>query len=911
MHTLKEVEFWYSKALDIPESDRYAFLEREIRDNAELLSAVFDLLQAQANDKSALTLLRDGIDAELQIEEAPVLERYQVIEEIGRGGMSMVYLGERTDGLFEHKVAIKLLRSGMNSTDLLQVFERERNVLARLKHPNITQIYDAGLTQKADPFFVMEYIDGIDLLSYLKTKALRLKEKLDLFIQLGNAVHFAHQQTIIHRDIKPSNILISKQGNVKLMDFGIAEFMEEDPSPDAEISKRMLTPEYASPEQIEGDNLDVRSDIYQLGMVLGKMVQETEDPEINAIRKKACQTDKALRYQSVLQFLEDIQKKLEKKPIAAYSKSISYRTRLYFRRNALQVGIGIAAALILFTTSVVYFINLNTARRIAEEKEFLATQSLEFLVTLFDQNDPSINQGNSTDIGLFLDAGEGKINSLEETQTKAAILSTLGRVNTSLGNFQKADTLFIQASEIYKSLENAEAIGKVRFNQGMLEAAQNNFTKAKKLVAQAIPAMESDIEKVKALVQLAELSRSTHLDSSIFYKNTALDLIKTSDEFSEKDRLLYTYDLAWIGYANLSKEKKDSVVILKRSLVDQLEAVDPSDFVLLAEKFENMANTYENALLYDSTIVFARKSLQLFQQVYDSSSIFLTPSLYQLAAALSWKASFDSSLFYLQKSLRIKQSYFGDLHHSQLQERKMMSIIYGNLGRYVEAEQLMRTNFEVSREKYGLYHKITGDNLFVLLSRLGSRQKYQESIELYPLLIKIDSATYGESSFSATSILNYGQALGEVGRKKEALSNMKKALKIYREKVGPDDFRCGMALFSIGKTLKSNQPQKALNYMDTAVSIIENGMAKNHPRVATYQQQYADLLAKENDYQRSNEYYVKAIENYEFNYAKKFPERLAQFEEEYSKSLQSQGLRDSAAHMLNRSKLNYKTAALQ
>ena len=413
---------------------------------------------------------------------------------------------------------------------------------------------------------------------------------------------------------------------------------------------------------------------------------------------------------------------------------------------------------------------------------------------------------------------------------------------------------------------------------------------------------------MKALVQLADLYRSTHLDSALTFKTTALEIIKSSARLSAKEKLVNTYDLAWIGYAGLSKEKKDSVVLMKRKLVDELKAVDASDLATLATMYENLANTYENALVYDSTVAFARQSLKLFQRMYDSTSIFLTPSLYQLASAFSWKADFDSSLHYLKKSLRIKQNYFGALHHSQLKERKLMAIVLANLGQHDASEQLMRTNYEISKKKYGLYHKITGDNLFVLLSRLGGRKKYEESAALYPVLLKIDSATYGESSFSAASILNYGQVLSKIGRKEEAILKMKEALNIYREKVGPDDFRCGMALFSIGDAMRREQPEKALAHMDSAVAIIQSGMSENHPRIATYQRQYAALLAQQKHFLMSNEYYLKAIRNYEINYGDKRQDRLAELQEAYSGSLRKQGLMDSASHLMERARRNYKLA---
>jgi len=909
MYTLKQVETWFYRALDQPQRERKHFLEKELEEDPRLLTSVLALLEAEKTDKSALTLLVDQMNLDLEVEEIPVLERYRVVDEIGRGGMSVVYLGERTDGLFEHQVAIKLLRSGMDSYDLLHIFERERNVLARLKHPHIAQIYDAGLTQKGRPFFVMELIEGKDLLSHLEMPSLSLPERLELFIQVCEAVHFAHQNTIVHRDIKPSNILIDKQGVVKLMDFGIAEIIEEDQVGNQEISNRILTPEYASPEQIKGDPIDVRSDIYQLGSMLGIITKEDQNSEVEAIVEKAAHQDKSVRYQSVIQLIQELRNKLEKRPVEAYNSGLTYKTRLYVQRNFWQVSIGVAALLLLAITSITYLVNINKARKEAEQKEFMASQSLEFLVDLFEQNDPAINQGEDVDIRMLLTAGERKINLLQDQQTKAAILNTLGRVNTSLGNFEKADALYRQSFDIYQDLENPAAKSEIQYNQGALEVEQGNYLEAKNYLLKALPALTSDYDKVHAYTLLAHVYRSTDLDSADLMKKVALELIASSKQLSKKDQINQAYDLAEIGHAKFSKEERDSLVIYKRGLVDELERVDPSDLVTLAIKYENLANTYENAMMYDSTLVYAKRSLKLAKKVYGNADIHITPSLYTIAAAFSWMADFDSAIHYLDKSLEIKTDWFGGLHYSQLRERKLKATMVANLGRHEEAEEIMRTNFSLSKEAYGLYHRLTGDNLYILLTRLNRRGKYEESVKLYPQLLKIDSASYGESTFSAASILNYGTTLRELGKKREALEKMEKALSIYKDKAGSDDFRYGMAKFEIGKTIKDTQPSSAISYMDSAVTIIENGMAKNHPRIAMYQREYAQLLAKEGLFHKSNKNYLKAIRIYEIAYSDQLQDRLAKFEEEYSLSLKNQGLLDSANHYMTRAQMNYALAS--
>src|SRR5207253_391487 len=195
---------------------------------------------------------------------------YKIIREIGRGGMGTVYLAARADD-FEKRVAIKLIKRGMDTDEILSRFRNERQILANLDHPNIARLLDGGTTTDGLPYFVMEYIEGQTIDEYCEARKLATAERLQLFRMVCGAVHYAHQNLVVHRDLKPSNILVTPEGVPKLLDFGIAKIL----SPTGGLETTLihaLTPEYASPEQLRGQAVSTASDVYSLGVVLYQLL---------------------------------------------------------------------------------------------------------------------------------------------------------------------------------------------------------------------------------------------------------------------------------------------------------------------------------------------------------------------------------------------------------------------------------------------------------------------------------------------------------------------------------------------------------------------------------------------------------------------------------------------------------------
>jgi eukaryotic-like serine/threonine-protein kinase len=274
----KQIREILDSVIHLPAADREAYLQEACSSDFELRSEVESLLQSHEQAGNVF-LESPAVDLNTVLDQPEpesnwigrLIGVYRIVEQIGHGGMGEVYRAVRADGQYEKEVAIKLVRTGYGSSELLQRFLHERQILASLDHPNIARLYDGGTTEDRVPYLVMELIEGTPIDLYCDQNDLGINERLKLFTQVCAAVQFAHQRLVIHRDIKPGNILVTKDGIPKLLDFGIAKFL--DPSSGADTTMvRPMTPEYASPEQIRGEPITTATDVYSLGVVLYRLL---------------------------------------------------------------------------------------------------------------------------------------------------------------------------------------------------------------------------------------------------------------------------------------------------------------------------------------------------------------------------------------------------------------------------------------------------------------------------------------------------------------------------------------------------------------------------------------------------------------------------------------------------------------
>ncbi len=281
-----EVKALFEEALTFDGADRELFLQRSCAENLQLKHEVEGLLQNHDEEgdfldrpiASVSSLLENELlrPAEQENQIGARIGAYRIEKELGRGGMGEVYLAVRADSEFDKRVAIKLIRNGSESAMAISRFRRERQILARLENAYVARLLDGGTTPYGLPYLVMEYVEGKSITEYCEEHSLTIRDRLSLFMKVCSAVQYAHSENVIHRDLKPSNILVKPDGTPKLLDFGIAKMLSiEGSGPDPDMTRqtmRILTPDYASPEQLRGGTPTIRSDIYSLGVVLYELL---------------------------------------------------------------------------------------------------------------------------------------------------------------------------------------------------------------------------------------------------------------------------------------------------------------------------------------------------------------------------------------------------------------------------------------------------------------------------------------------------------------------------------------------------------------------------------------------------------------------------------------------------------------
>ncbi|MGJ5815150.1 protein kinase domain-containing protein [Paludibaculum fermentans] len=385
----KRVEELFNEAVELPKAERARWLDEQCAGDAELRTEVLALLDSDEAAQGFVEQEVAGAVLELHSRRAaPETRRigpYRLVRELGRGGMGTVYLAERADDQYQGEVAIKLVRQGMDTEFFLARFRRERQTLARLQHPNIARLLDSGTTDEGLPFIVMERVDGVPINTYCEEHKLGVDALLRLYLQVCAAVAHAHQNLVVHRDLKPGNILVDRTGTPKLLDFGICKLLLHEPGEGETVTgAAMMTPDYASPEQVRGEPITVASDIYSLGAVMFELLtgtrphliekyspqmleraiceEEIRRPstlvsdktrarqlagDLDTIIGRAMQKEPSRRYHSVEQFGNDIRRHLDNRPITARPDTVTYRARKFVLRNrgVLAAGFAVAAAL--------------------------------------------------------------------------------------------------------------------------------------------------------------------------------------------------------------------------------------------------------------------------------------------------------------------------------------------------------------------------------------------------------------------------------------------------------------------------------------------------------------------------------------------------------------------------------------
>lgn len=385
-----------------------------------------------------------GQDVDLAENVPQRLGPFELRKEIGRGGMGSVWLGERVEGGFEQRVAIKFIKAGMDSREILRMFAQESRILSLLQHPHIARLLDGGATDDGRPYLVMEYIAGQPILDWCQGRA--REEILERFLQICAALQFAHANLVVHRDLKPANVLVDDLGNVKLLDFGIAKILAAGTAGATRTKVMAFTPEFSSPEQQIGAVTTTATDIYSLAILLREILPAPLTPDLEAIIRLATREEPTARYSTVENLAQDVRNYLSGLPVAARHGNLRYLAARFVSRH--RWGVAAAVAFVLLLSGSLFW-SLYQSRQIARERDRAAVVS-NFLTSLFAAADPEQNQGSRLTLQELLDNGLSRARLLDEADTRRSLLETIGTAYFHLGLFEKSIRVYEELADEYQ-----------------------------------------------------------------------------------------------------------------------------------------------------------------------------------------------------------------------------------------------------------------------------------------------------------------------------------------------------------------------------------------------------------------------------------------------------------------------------
>jgi serine/threonine protein kinase/TolA-binding protein len=530
------------EALDQPAHEREGWIEKLAPEFAGVTPRLRALLSraAQIETDDALNTLPKVELAPGDLEQVPThrdqpgdeIGPYRLLRELGSGGMGVVWLAERTDGLIARPVALKLPHGAWKRAGLAERMTREREILATLTHPNIAHLYDAGLTAEGQPYLAIEYVEGVRIDVYCSEQHLDVKARLALFAQVAQAVAYAHGKLVVHRDLKPANILVNGEGQARLLDFGIAKLLDDGQIRETrftEASGRALTPDYASPEQILGEPLTISSDVYSLGVVLYELVSgrrpyklvrnsrgALEDAivqaepaaasavadkpaqrflrgDLDTIVLKALKKKPAERYPTVHALLDDIERFFAGRPVQAQPDSSWYRTKRFVGRNKLAIG---ASSAILLAVLVGAGIAAWQAR-VAVAEQNRAEQVKEFVASIFREASPYSGAGTTTLSAIdLLKQAEKKLGAdiTEQPKVRIELLALIGESLMALSDLDAAEPVLNRAAtEARQALDEFDGMAvSIALLQAQMHRLRGRAKAARAELDRILPALRSD-----------------------------------------------------------------------------------------------------------------------------------------------------------------------------------------------------------------------------------------------------------------------------------------------------------------------------------------------------------------------------------------------------------------------------------
>jgi serine/threonine-protein kinase len=721
----QRIEEIFHAALDQPGADRESFIARESIDDQSVAAEVRALLAAHTDthpllDAPRVTDLPSGMR----------LGPYALDRVLGTGGMSTVYLAHRADSRFDKHVAIKLVNQGLAAEVGGDRFRIERQILARLEHPNVARLLDAGVSDFGQPYLVMEWVDGIPLDEWLRRESPSLDARLALWLEIAGAVAYAHRNLVIHRDLKPSNVLVNAEGVPKLVDFGIAKLLSDVPGGFDATRTRHFTPRYASPEQIRGDAVTTSTDIYGLGLLLFEMVtgrlphdaaaaapheharavleEDVRTPatvpvDLRAILEMALRKEPERRYSAVEQFAEDVRRFRRGLPVSAQPETFTYYLRRFVSRN--RVGVSVAALVVVSLLGLVG-IAMRQAR-IANDQRLRAEQVTEFITSFLGATPTGpdwalYNKGVSLRVVELADLMTERVGRelSNQPEAEATIRSVLAMSYFQMGELGKARQHSQRAIVLYENMypEDHPRRLSVEIVEAASELALGRFADAERRAvrvaslwkhppATAVPVIATQLGTAQVRVGKLAESEKTFLDA-IGQVERALGPNHPSLALLASNSSLVYLERGEFEAAARQLERAASI-----SRANFKDASTP-----LAWSLVNLANAYRFLGRYDDMQRAAEESYEQFKGALGESHFSTVHALVFIAYGKARRGEPDAEA--IVRRAIANQSRLPVDHYERAVSLGFLGFVLMQKGQLLEAKQALERALEIRRATF-------------------------------------------------------------------------------------------------------------------------------------------------------------------------------------------------------------------
>lgn len=876
-----EIESIIDKALTLSGDERKTFINDKCEGDAKLKKEVTKFLQFISDSEGWLenpSDLKDDIlrqaPSEATLSSLPnssligeEIGSYLVTKKIGSGGMGSVYLAERSDGEFEHQVAIKIIRNEKATAENIRRFEQERTILAGLNHSGIAKLFDGGITNDGFPYFVMEYVDGIPIDQYCKENQVSIPERVALFKKVLVAVRHAHENLVVHRDLKPSNILVTPSKKVKILDFGISKLLRDGQSAEAGLTQtnaRLLTPKYAAPEQILQLSITTATDIYALGIVfyalltdrypfdldklsqfeieqsileiqpqkpsttvsdsnLQKQLQgDLDDIALKAIRKEGDQ-----RYRSANEFLDDLDRFQRGLPVIAGDDTLRYRARKFINRHTQAVVTAFGIFILIIGFAGFYTHQITKERNKAQLQSERAEEMTSFLLSLFEANNPRENQDQDFPVSKIIERGLERLNNKPiSTESKAILLGSIAQIQLNIGRSKEAGRIFKKAYQLASdSVEiNSSSIVDIYTAFASWQRVSGTQDSALALLQKAdslhhsLGTTTSEEYRIN-LVNLANIHNQNGNYEEALRTLGKLEYFPENEQNSIHNKSYYFNNIAaaysGLGKYDLALKHYEQSIALKEKIYNQ-------DNPELGLSYNNVAFVYLGQDLFQRAYELFKKAYEIRLNAYGPDHQLLGATLSGLATSANRIGKAKESLQYHNESLRVIKKHYGTDHYRYAFALRNYAIYLIDSGAYEKAENVLNESHSITTKTYGSDHVINGSIINTKADLYHQWGKPNLANDHYKSTLDIFKDNYG-SDYSRLAKVYSGYAILKYKQKeyKKAIKLFKTSNDVFESNGNDYSTGYGKNLYYLGKTyFQLGNRELAQSYLHDAYQII-------------------------------------------------------------------------------------------